>query len=456
MKVDKIKILMKKNSKNKSQKINFKSKKVLIMGLGLHGGGVGAVKFFAKQNARVLVTDLRTRSELKESLSKLKEFKNIKYVLGKHRVKDFKNTDLIVKNPGVPKNSKYLKIAKKHKIPINTDIGLFFEFCLSDKIIGITGTKGKSTTAALTASILKTKYNTVLAGNIRMSVLGQLSKIKKDTVVVLELSSWQLEDFKNHKKSPHVAVITNIMQDHLNRHKNLNDYIKAKKLIFKFQNSDDLLILNNDDKIVRKFANESKSKAIFFSKLQAINYLKYIKLLGEHNLYNISAAITTAKIFKIPELYIKKALKKFRGIEGRLELVKTSKEIKYYNDTAATTPEAVIAALSSFPLRKNIILVAGGTDKNLNFTELIKEIIKPLSKGGKIKKIILLPGTATQKILKIEPRLDAFRAKNMREAVKVAKKEAERGDVVLLSPGCASFGLFQHEFDRGKQFEDYI
>jgi len=423
-----------------------------VMGLGLHGGGEGAARFFTKQGAKVLVTDLRARKELKESIKKLQGY-SIKYVLGKHRTEDFKNADLIIKNPAVPKDSKYLKIAIKNKVPIETDIGLFFELCPWQKIIGITGTKGKSTTVTLIAKLLKTRYKVILAGNIRASALEELPRITKNTIVVLELSSWQLEDLKKHKKSPHIAIITNIMPDHLNRHKGMRDYIEAKKLIFKFQKPEDLLILNKDDKVVRGFAKETKAQVIFYSKKQAVRYLKHTKLLGEHNLSNISAAATVAKLFKIPSLSIKKILENFKGIEGRLEFVRAIKGVKYYNDTTATTPEATIAALKSFnPAaagQANIILISGGTDKNLDFKKLAEEISK------RVKSLILLPGTATRKIEKaIRPRqFSIIKVNSMKHAVNEASERAGKGDIVLLSPGCASFGLFQHEFDRGKQFQ---
>ncbi len=431
---------------------DFKNKRVTVMGLGLHGGGVGVAKFFVKQGAKVLVTDLKTRKELKESIKALTRSTSsgqVKYVLGRHRAEDFKNTDLIIKNPAVPKDSKYLKIARKNKVPIETDIGLFFELCPSKKIIGITGTKGKSTTATLIAKLLKARYKVVLAGNIRASVLEKLPR-GKNTIVVLELSSWQLEDLKQHKKSPHIAVMTNIMPDHLNRHTGMRDYIEAKKLIFKFQKPEDFLILNNDDKVVREFAKETKAQVISYSKKQAVKYLKHTKLLGEHNLSNISAAATVAKLFKIPSLSIKKTLKNFKGIEGRLEFIRKIKGVKYYNDTTATTPEAAIAALKSFS-RDKVILIAGGADKNLNFKKFAKEVL------DRVKKLILLPGTATKKIKKeIKTENFAIEINNMKEAVKKAIEMAERGDIVLLSPGCASFGLFQHEFDRGKQFKTRV
>lgn len=431
----------------------IRGKKVVVMGLGIHGGGVGAVKFLAQQGAKILVTDLKNKKQLEESLIKLKKYRNkITYILGKHRARDFKNTDLIIKNPGVPKESKYLKIAKKNKIPIETDIGLFFELCPSKNTIGVTGTKGKSTTATLIAKLLATKYRVVLAGNIRNSVLEELTEIDKNTIVVLELSSWQLEDLLPHKKSPHIAIITNMLQDHLNRYQGMKDYIKAKKLIFKFQKSEDYLILNAEDKIVKDFKKEAIAKTIFYSKKLVKKYKKYIKLPGEHNSSNVAGAVTIAQLFKITDFNIKKTLGGLYNIPGRLEFVKTIKGIKYYNDTTATTPEATLSALKTFP-RNKIILIAGGTDKNLNFKKLAPEL-------QKIKALILLPGTASKKILEAIVRLSLpslglalpLPAKNMKKAVRLANKNAKKGDIVLLSPGCASFGLFKHEFDRGEQF----
>ncbi len=427
------------------------------MGLGLHGGGVGATKFFAKQGSRVLVTDKKNRKDLKKSLNKLKEFENIEYVLGKHRIRDFKNADLIIKNPGVPRNSEYLKIAEKSGASIETDIGLFFKLCPSKKIIGVTGTKGKSTIATLITKLLKTKYNTVLAGNIRVSALEILSKVDNNTVVVLEMSSWQLEDLGLYKKSPHIAVVTNIIPDHLNRHQGMEDYIQAKKNIFKFQTAKDFLILNKDDNIVRQFTNQSKARSILFSKKQAGEYVNNIQLIGEHNLYNISAAILVAKIFKIPDISIKKTLKRFKGLEGRMEFIGEIRGVKYYNDTTATIPEATIEALKSLSCLntkskqgQNIILIAGGADKNLNFEELIREVNK------KTKFLILLPGTATTKIKKEVNKQQTIEVGNMEKAVEKASKHAKKGDIVLLSPGCASFGLFKHEFDRGKKFKLWV
>ena len=435
---------------------NFKDKKVTIIGLGLHGGGIGVAKFFSQLGAKVLVTDLRSKEELKESLEKLKG-KSIKYVLNQHRPEDFINTDLVIKNPAVPGKSKYLQIAKEHGIPIETDIGIFFELCPAP-IIGITGSKGKSTVATLIAKFLARKYpKVVLAGNIRTSVLRKLKKIDKETLVVLELSSWQLAGLKPHGKSPDCSLITNILPDHLNRYRDINEYIEDKKLIFKFQKSKNTLILNYDDEVVRNFAKEAKSEVIYYGQEYETDKLPEIRneiqLKGEHNLSNVLAAIAVAKLYNISDKSIKKVLRKFKGIEGRLELVRIINGIKYINDTTATIPEATLAALNSFPLNKQIILIAGGNDKNLNFSQLAEMINK------RVKSLILLEGTATDKLQKemTKSQVEIVGPFNdMEQAVSQAQARAEEsasgGDIVLLSPAATSFGLFRHEFERGDAF----
>ncbi|MBM3250789.1 MAG: UDP-N-acetylmuramoyl-L-alanine--D-glutamate ligase [Candidatus Nealsonbacteria bacterium] len=433
----------KKKKETKESLTGFKNKRITVMGLGLIGGGVGVARFFVRQGAEVLVTDLRTKRELRPSLEKLKGLP-IKYILGRHREQDFNNADLIIKNPAVASNSPYLEIARENNIPIKTDIEIFFDLCSMPakgglRIIGVTGTKGKSTTATLIYKILETKFpNTFLAGNIGLTPLEILPKIKKDAMVVLELSSFELEDLK---KSPHIAVITTLFPDHLNRYKNFNDYIEAKKSIFKYQKRNDILVLNYNNKETRKLAKEAPGKVLFFKDS------------------NVSAAITAVKIFKIPEKNIKKVLSKFKGVSGRQELIAVKKGVRYINDTTATTPQSVILAIktfrNNFPKAK-IILIAGGVDKGLNYKGIAKEIKK------NIAHLILLPGTASDKIKKelfdtwsridSRERASVDLAKSMEQAVKRASQLAQKDDIVLLSPSAASFNLFKNEFDRGEQF----
>jgi UDP-N-acetylmuramoylalanine--D-glutamate ligase len=389
----------------------FKGKKVVIMGLGLHGGGVDVTKFFIKQGADVLVTDLRSKKELKESIKKLK---NVKFVLGEHREEDFVKADLIIRNPGVPRESFYLKIARKNNIPIKTDIDIFFDL-YEGEIIGITGTKGKSTVATLTYLLLKKKYPQVfLAGNIGIS---PLTILPKKGITVLELSSFELEYLK---KSPHIALITNLFPDHLNRYKSFNDYVEAKKSIFKYQKEKDILILNKDIKF------KSKGKTYHFDGL------------------NTSAATSIARIMKVSDKDIKKVLTNFKGVPHRQQFIAKKKGVEYYNDTAATNPTAVILALKTF--KKRIVLIAGGEDKNLDYFDMAEEIMKRLDC------LVLFPGTASVKLKGYLKDIKIYEVKSMKQAVKKASSLAKKGDMVLLSPGAASFNMFKNEFDRGEQF----
>jgi UDP-N-acetylmuramoylalanine--D-glutamate ligase len=430
----------------------FKNKKVLIMGLGLHGGGVGVAKFFCMQKADVLVTDLKSEEILKESLEKLKGLK-IRYALGGHKESDFAWADLIVRNPDVPATSPYLEIAMKNNIPIETDVSLFFKMS-GAFIIGVTGTKGKSTTASLIYHLLKSKSKRVfLAGNIGVSPLELLPEIKKRDKVVLELSSFELEGLT---QSPNISVITNILPDHLNRYGNMEEYIKAKKIIFKYQKKNDFLILNNDDPVVRGFAKEAPSKVIFFSKEKKPENIKLegFKLFGEHNLSNLLASIEVAKLLKITPKTIEKSLTAFKGVPSRQEFIKEINGVKYFNDTTATMPDAAITAirafLENFP-DSRLILICGGQNKGLKYNDLAK-IIRERVDG-----LVMLPGTASDKIKEgLGEYTRMHEVFSMQEAVKKAKELAKKGDIVILSPAAASFNLFKNEFDRGRQFVEAV
>ncbi|MBU3934912.1 UDP-N-acetylmuramoyl-L-alanine--D-glutamate ligase [Patescibacteria group bacterium] len=437
------------------------------MGLGLHGGGAGVAKFFCEQGADVLITDLKTREQLVRSLDKLKKYKTIRYRLGEHNKEDFINTDLVIKNPAVPAPSPYLKIARDNGVEVDSDVNLFFKLCEA-QIIGVTGTKGKSTVATLICEFLKTEYkNTILAGNIGVSPLEFLGKIKKDGRVILELSSFELEDLE---KSPYIAVATVIYPDHLDRYDSMEEYIESKKLIFKYQSQNDYLVLNYDDQIVRSFSNQAQSKVYFFSSKEKQNgcWLQENKILfnnelicditdfhlvGEHNVSNILAALTVAKILGINNKNIKKIAKRFKGVASRQELVAVKKGVKYINDTTATMPDAVIQALKTFS-NNRIILVVGGQNKGLQYKELAQKIIKT------VYKIVLLPGTASNELKKelsaLKYSVEIILADSMETAVRKSSQIAKKGDIVLLSPGAASFNLFKNEFDRGDQFIKYV
>lgn len=407
---------------------DFKNKKITIFGLGSLGGGVGAARFFAKAGAKVTVTDIKNQDELRESVEKIKGL-GINFVLGGHHKEDFINTDLIIKGPGVPNNSPYLEIARNHNIQIDTDGGIFFELC-KNPIIGITGSKGKSTTASMIFYVLKARFkNTLLGGNIGISVLGLLEKIKKNSIVVLELSSWQLEGLLAHKKSPHIAIITNVFPEHLNRYKSFNDYIEAKKLIFRFQKKNDYLILNEN---LKKYSFLPKSKVVYYD--------------GEPK----EAARIVAELYGIKSQDMQRTIKNFKALPGRLEFLKEIDGVMFFNDTCATHPEATIYSIKKikkeYP-KSNIILISGGQDKNLDFSRFNKII------PHKVKYLILLPGNIKEKI---KDKISFIQVNNMKEAVERAREIAEKGDLVLLSPAAASFNLFKNEFDRGDKFKEAV
>lgn len=449
---------------------DIKNKKVLVMGLGLHGGGVAAARWLVRHGASVTVTDLRDRKALKSSLEKLKGFK-IRYALGGHNTEDFKMADIVVQNPGVPYDSPYLKIAKKLGAEIVNEASLFFKYAKSKNLIGITGTKGKSTTSTLVYKILRAKWSkALLAGNIRdTAMLDIADRAEKNTPIVLELSSWQLEGLEKIRTSPRIAVITNIYQDHLNRYPSYQAYIAAKENILKFQKKEDCAILNHDNAILRalgKKYHKRGRKIYWFSKVKKVNGahlkngwiffgdqkimpLSEIQIPGEHNIENVLAAVSVAKILRVPNDIIRRQTALFKGVPNRLELIRTLNGIKYYNDTTATSPDAAISALKTLGNtdKKNIILIAGGANKKLDY----KEFAEVINKFAKI--LIVFPGTATKRILNEPLRQDQIiGAQSMDFAVNAAASLAKIGDIILLSPGAASFGLFLHEFDRGEQF----
>ncbi len=459
---------------------DLKNKRITVMGLGLNKGGLGVARFLAKAGAKILVTDLKTEEELEPSLEKLKSL-DVKYILGRHREEDFINTDMVIQNPAVPHNSKYLKIARKHKIPIKTDLDLFFQLCPSKNIIAVAGTKGKSTVSQLIYHIFKeAQKDTILAGNICISVLDILEKINPQTWLILEISTWQMEGIKDYKFRPQTAVLINVLPDHLDRYPNYKEYIRSEKLIFKHQSPNDNLIVNYDNEETIKIKEETGLPIYWFSakkKTKPGCYLKNNELIfqsgefkmtfakisdlplpGLHNLENILAASTVGFIHNIPGEIILKALKNFPGVPYRLEFIGEFRRIKFYNDTCATTPEATLAALESFP-GQAIILFLGGKDKKLNYENFGIAI----GQNKKVKKIILLQHPDYDASLKIfsalKKHLDPekiIQTSNLKIGIEIALQQAKANDLILLSPAAASFGMFKNEFDRGDQFNKIV
>jgi UDP-N-acetylmuramoylalanine--D-glutamate ligase len=447
---------------------HLKGKRVVVMGLGLHGGGVATTKWLIRHGARVCVTDVRKRSVLRPSIKKIPKTPRCTYVLGEHRHEDFRHAACIVANPGVPRTSPYLNTARKHGIPIVNEATIFFLFCPCP-IVGITGTKGKSTVSALVWRFLKKKYRKViLAGNIRTTaMLDVLDALTARSLVVLELSSWQLEGLSCIRKSPHVSLITNYLDDHLNQYPSRQAYFSAKDIIWKYQTPRDVVVLNKDNAPLRARGRRVVSRRYWFSlapfteengSYAKKNELRFrengsdevvckvgnLRIQSSHAIANVLAAIAIARIFRVPKQHIKSVLRSFRGIEGRLETVRTIRGVTYINDTAATAPVATIAALESF--KHKVICIVGGVDKKLPYGPLAHALKR------RAKAIILLPGTASDKLCVLLKGTKVVPVSSMRDAVLHAASIAHEGDVVLLSPGAASFNLFLHEFDRGDAF----
>lgn len=427
----------------------FRGKRVTVMGLGLLGRGLGDTLFLIDCGAQVTVTDLKTSTQLSASLEKLKGLP-VTIKVGGHDPDDFVNTDMILRNADVPSDSPFLKIAEEHNVPVEMDESLFCKH-FGGLVVGITGTRGKTTTTSLIHHILTEGSKTAhLAGNIMgVATLPLLLKVQPDDLVVLELSSWQLQGFHRAQISPQASVFTNIYPDHLNRYSGMDEYIHDKKAIYKYQKDNDFCIFNESNPVTRKLSFEAKARVEFF-RSQDVPTGWDISLPGEHNLENVAAAIKTTRLLGIEEEIIRKAVESFRGVEHRLQWLGTRKGIGFINDTTSTTPISGIAALNSLDSH-DVLLIAGGADKSLDLSDFARVAAR------KASRIALLEGTATNKLYQ---KLVEFGAKDkvtgiysdLKSATLDLLKHARQGQVILLSPACASFGMFKNEFHRGETF----
>ncbi len=457
------------------QKESFKGKKITVMGLGLFGGGIGATKFLASQGADVTVTDLKSAVELSSSL-KLLDNLPVKFRLGNHYEEDFVNVDMLVVSPAVPDDSRFLQIVRDNNVRIDSELNIFFRLCPAP-VIGITGSNGKSTTTSLLGEMLKEAgVKTWVGGNIGVSLLENLEEIRPDDVVVLEISSFQLEYLARIEMSPHISIVTNIAPNHLDRHKTMENYSGAKKAIIHYQQDEDYAILNYDDPILKTWEGESKGRQVWFSitkELENGAFLKnneiiithnstrtiiscstQINIKGIHNWQNIMAASYAATLMHVDVESVKNAITGFTGLEHRLEYVHTINKVQYYNDSKATTPEAAIAGTKAFD--SPTILIAGGYDKHVSLHQFAEECVR------NTKCVILIGKTAEtiQKLIqdikgeKIKP--EVYVAATLDESVKKSSEVAESGDIVLLSPACASYGMFTNYEERGRRFKELV
>jgi UDP-N-acetylmuramoylalanine--D-glutamate ligase len=463
---------------------DLEKKRVLILGFGREGQDTFRFlrKLFPKKIIGIADRNLRLKNKNHSPYTyglgpapayRSGGLKLVKWHLGENYLKALKNYDIIIKSPGIPPKilEPYIKDIKKNQLDkksrwiksqvprVTSQTEIFFENC-PGKIVGITGTKGKSTTATLIYEILKSGgVKAHLIGNIEKPVLSYLPKAKPDDVYVYELSSHQLY---NLKKSPQIAVLLNIYPEHLDYYRNFKEYVNAKANITRYQTKNDYLIYNAGNKIVREIAKKSKSKKIPFGSSIPFEFLsRWIKIQvkGEFNLLNMMAAVAVGKIFGISDKDIKKVIEKFKPLPHRLELVGTFKGITFYNDALATIPEATIGALDALGDRVETIML-GGYERNIDFKNLAKRVLK-----SKIKNVILFPTTGEkiwQEIVKIgRGRACAvlpkhFFVDNMKEAVKLAYQHTKKGKICLLSTASPSFSIFKDYKEKGNLFKKYV
>ena len=426
-------------------------RRVVVMGLGLHGGGVAMVRFLCGRGAKVLATDLRDREILAPSLAALADL-DVSYVLGEHRRADFESADLVIRNPAVPEDSPYLEAARLAGVPIEMEMGLFFAECDPARIIGVTGTRGKTTTATFIWHALRAAgRKAILAGNMRISAVGLLDDLDPEAAVVLELSSWQLEGLVQHRVSPARAVVTNLLDDHLDRYADRDSYAAAKQTIVRFQNPADLAVLNRDNPYTVAFAETAPGRVDWFSAADPVPGWDRARIGGDHNRANLAAAVRVLVDVGLSDDEIAAAVTGFCGVPYRQEVVSRAGGIVWVNDTTSTTPDAAIAALEG--LAPPFVWIAGGSEKHLNFGPLAEVVRR---RRTQIRAVVMLPGAASQRLAEHLAPLDLHSVASMPEAVRAAADLARAGDTVLLSPACASFGLFLNEFDRGDQFNSAV
>ena len=453
----------------------IENKKVAIIGLGV--SNIPLIDYLHNNNAQVSIFDERNLAQIKEKVNKeilenIEKY-NFTFITGKKCLEYLKNFDIIFRSPScLPTRKELVKEQEKGTI-ITTEIEMLIKLAPC-KIIGITGSDGKTTTTSLIYEILsKSGRNTYLGGNIGLPLFTKLNEIKKDDIIVLELSSFQLMGMDI---SPDIAVITNISPNHLNIHKDYEEYIQSKKNIFKYQDESGIVVLNYDNDITRNMKKEANGKVIYFSGTQKLEdgYIlddniikkcddgvrkhildcKEVLLRGKHNYENIETALATTESLVSIEKAIQ-YVKNFKAVEHRLEYIRELDGVKWYNDSVSSSPTRAIAGLKSF--EEEIVLIAGGYDKNLDYTPIAKPIVDKV-------KVLILIGQTSKKIeecvklecIKQNRKIEIYKCELLEDTVKIAKQKSKPNQVVLFSPASASFDMFKDFADRGIKFKELV
>ena len=446
-------------------------RKVAIIGLGV--SNLPLLDYFYEQKAKVTIFDNKEKAEMSKDIIEKIEKYGMSYSFGQNYLSKLQGYDLIMRSPSCLPTIPELEKEEQRGAIVTTEIELLMKMCPC-KIIGITGSDGKTTTTTLISEILKKAgKKCYTGGNIGTPLFTKLSEIEPEDIVVLELSSFQLMGME---VSPDIAVITNITPNHLNIHKDYQEYIDAKKNIFKHQNKDGIVILNYDNQITRECASSVKGKVIFFSSKEKLDngYIvdgdiikecdenlrkhllntKEINIRGKHNYENICAAIAATNTLVDTDEALE-VCKNFKGVEHRIEFVKEINGVKWYNDSASSTPTRTISGLNAFD--EEIVLIAGGADKNLDYTPIAEPIV------NKVKTLILMGETADKifnSVKQEEERqgkdINIYMCNSLSQAVILAKRYSVEGQIVLFSPASTSFDMFKNMYDRGNQFKKIV
>lgn len=465
------------NIGRKSDPDEWRGRRVTVMGLGSFGGGVGVVRYLASMGAEVTVTDLWSGEELSKSLGELQGCGGVRYVLGEHREEDFRGAEFVVVNPAVGRENRYLEIAREAGGKLTSEMRIFLERNPA-RVIGVTGSNGKSTTTAMTYALMQAAGERCrLGGNIGKSLLPELAEIRETDWVVLELSSFQLEDLAELQWGPEVAIVTNFTPNHLDRHGTLDEYRAAKQNLLRCQSADQVAVLNGDDADVVQWATHGKqllfgerdrgAEGVFLRRegsrevVCRLNGEERVVLLGDwlqvpgrHNLLNALGAMAAALSQGVSLEAVERGLRGYRALPHRLEFVGERRGRKFFNDSLATTPESTECAVDAFA--EPIVLLAGGYDKGSDLTSMARKIV-----GGGVSGVALMGVTGPklgELIRQFDPngKVRTEMCDDFQEAFEWAVKMSQPGDVVLLSPGCASYGWFKNFAERGETFRRLV